>query len=138
MKTKFDSLVKLKKMEVEKIENEISQINNQISTLQTQIDQLTQELLQITLPKEGNFAVITQISAMKKAINEQIELKRQNIAFLRGQKNLLNEKLKEANLEYEKMKYLQAEEIKKYLQKLKEKEAKNLDEIALMLFQRKH
>ena len=32
------------------------------------------------------------------------------------------------------MKYLQGEEIKKYLNKLKEKESKEMDEIALMLY----
>lgn len=47
-------------------------------------------------------------------------------------KKLLNE-LKNANIEYEKMKYLQAEEVKKILKEKKLKESREMDEIAILL-----
>ena len=43
------------------------------------------------------------------------------------------EELKKANIEYEKMKYLQNEEIKKELKRLKLQESRDMDEIAILL-----
>jgi flagellar biosynthesis chaperone FliJ len=41
--------------------------------------------------------------------------------------------LKKANIEYEKMKYLETQEIKKLLKKAKLKESKEMDELAILL-----
>jgi len=71
---------------------------------------------------------------MQNAIFNQLKQKENYIEFLKNQKNILSNQLKELYLEYEKMKYLQAEEIKKYIKKIKQQEAKELDEIALMLY----
>jgi flagellar export protein FliJ len=134
VKTKFDSLVKLKKVKIDEIENQISKMNAEIQKVQEELESLKQEIAEFEYPKSGNFSLITQFKMMQKALLNQLTQKENNIKFLENQKNILANKLKEANLEYEKMKYLQGEEIKKYLNKLKEKESKEMDEIALMLY----
>jgi flagellar biosynthesis chaperone FliJ len=134
IKTKFDSLVKLKKLKVSEIEREIIKINNQLSKAQEDLKQIQKEITEFEMPKEGSFSLITQFKIMLNAMVNQKKEKEEYINFLNNQKNILQNKLKEANLEYEKMKYLQGEEIKKYLKDIKQKEAKDMDEIALMLY----
>ena len=133
-KTKFDSLVKLKKLKVDEKEREITKINNQITKAIENIQQIQNEIDNFEYPKEGSFSIMTQFKLMQNALFNQLKEKEEYLNWLQNQKNILTEQLKEINLEYEKIKYLQSEEIKKYLQKLKQKEAKELDEIALMLY----
>jgi flagellar biosynthesis chaperone FliJ len=134
VKTKFDSLVKLKKMEVDKLSREIIKQNSKIASANQELELLIKELEEIQYPKSGNFSIITQIKMMQNALLNQINLKKDEIKFLENQKKLLSAQLKDKEIEYEKMKYLQGEEIKKIVNKLKKEEAKKMDEIALMLF----
>jgi len=134
IKTKFDSLVKLKKLKISEIEKEISKLNNKITQATQDLDDINKEISEFQLPNEGNFSLITQFKMMLNAMITQRVNKEKQINFLNNQKDILTKQLQEANLEYEKMKYLQAEEIKKYIKQLKEKEAKDIDEIALMLY----
>ena len=134
IKTKFDSLVKLKKLKVEEKEKELTKLNNQIAQAYEELDEIQKEIDKFEYPKEGNFALITQFKILQNALFNQLKEKQNHINFLEKQKEILSTQIKELSLEYEKMKYLQAEEIKKYIKKLKEKEAKEMDEIALMLY----
>ena len=134
IKTKFDSLVKLKKLKVEEKERELTNLNNQIAQAYEELAEIQKEIDKFEYPKEGNFALITQFKILQNSLFKQLQEKQNYINFLENQKIILQTQLKELNLEYEKMKYLQAEEIKKYVKKLKEKEAKEMDEIALMLY----
>ena len=134
IKTKFDSLVKLAKLKVDEKEREISKYNNAIESQLQELEKLKQEYASLEYPKEGNFSLITQFKIMQNAFFNQIKQKENEINMLKSHRDNLVNELKDLNLEYEKMKYLQGDEIKKYLNKLKHKEAKELDEIALMLF----
>lgn len=133
MKTKFDSVVKLKKQQVDNIEKNIQKINASINELNQKIQNLKSSLFSFDIPKNGNFATLRQIKFQQHFIREEIEkLKQQTIILENRKKELLNE-LKIANIEYEKMKYLQAEEIKKILKEKRLKEARDMDEIAILL-----
>jgi len=134
VKTKFDSIVKLKKLEVDKVQRELIKQNAKIEKLNQELQILIDELNSIEYPKNGNFSIITQIKMLQNLLLNQIKEKKNEIEIAKNQKKLLQGQLKDKELEYEKMKYLQNEEIKKYLNKLKKEEAKNMDEIALMLF----
>jgi len=134
VKTKFDSIVKLKKLEVDKVQRELIKQNAKIEKLNQELQNLIDELNSIEYPKNGNFSIITQIKMLQNLLLNQIKEKKNEIEIAKNQKKLLQGQLKDKELEYEKMKYLQNEEIKKYLNKLKKEEVKNMDEIALMLF----
>jgi flagellar export protein FliJ len=134
VKTKFDSIVKLKKSKVDELNNELAKLNNQILKAKEELDILENELKSFEYPKNGNFGLISQFKMLQNAKINEINQKKEQIQFLNNQKNILVQRVKEANLEYEKMKYLQAKEIEKIVKKIKQKEAKEMDEIALMLF----
>ncbi len=133
MKTKFDSVVKIKKQEVEKIERNIEKINSSILMLKNKITNLKQSLNSLSLPQNGNFSIIQQINLQKNILLDEIKNYENQINFLENRKSELIKELKKANIEYEKMKYLQNEEIKKQIKQKRLQEAKKIDEIAIML-----
>ena len=133
LKTKFDSVVKIKKQQVEKIENDIRKINKSIIDLSRKIEELKTSLLSFTFPKTGTFNKIYQLKEAQNIIKNEIDSLNNQIVILQNRKKELLEELKKANIEYEKMKYLQNEEIKKELKRLKLQESRDMDEIAILL-----
>ena len=133
MKTKFDSVVKIRAQKVEKIENDIKKINSSIAKLKEKINNLNSLLLSLHLPTKGSFSQIAQINSQKNLIRNEIDVLNNQIIILTNRKNELLHELKKAKVEFEKMKYLQSEEIKKIIKEIKLKEARELDEIAILL-----
>jgi len=133
MKTKFDGVVKIKKQQVEKLENDIRKINKSILDLNRQIEELKTSLLSFTFPKTGTFSKIKQIKESQNIIKNQIQNLENQIVILQNRKKELLNELKKANIDYEKMKYLQNAEIKKALKEMKLKESREMDEIAILL-----
>jgi flagellar biosynthesis chaperone FliJ len=133
VKTKFDSVVKLKKQQVDNIEKNIQKVNASINNLKEKIQNLQNSIFSFQIPKSGDFALLNQIKHQQHILRNEIDnLKNQIIILENRKKELLNE-LKKANIEYEKMKYLQAEEIKKIVKEKRLKEARDMDEIAILL-----
>ena len=69
----------------------------------------------------------------KNTLLKEIDIYKNQIDILKNRKDELLNELKKANIEYEKMKYLQAEEIKKIVKKERLKESQEIDEIAIIL-----
>ncbi len=133
MKTKYDSVVKFKKQQVDNIEKNLQKINASINDLQSKIEELNKTLLSFNLPNKGSFSLLNQIKHQQSIIRDEIANLKNQIVILQNRKNELLNELKNAKLEYEKMKYLQAEEIKKILKEKKLKEMRDMDEIAILL-----
>jgi flagellar export protein FliJ len=133
MKTKFDSVVKVKKQAVDNIERNLQKINTLIRKLKNKTEELNNILLSFKLPDEGDFSLFNQIKHQQHVIMDEIQNVKNQIIMLENRKRSLLEDLKKANIEYEKLKYLQTEEIKKQLKTQKLKEARDMDEIAILL-----
>jgi len=85
------------------------------------------------IPKKGNFSYFNQIKSQQFFIRDEINRIKTQIIMLENRKKELFEELKKANIEYEKVKYLQIQEIKKIIKKNRLKEAREMDEIAILL-----
>jgi len=132
MKTKFSDILKVKKQVVEKIERNIQKINSSIQTLQNKINSLNNELSSFSFPKEGDFRQFQQVKLMQESLINEIKNFENQIMILENRKNEMNE-LKKANIEYEKIKYLENLEIQKIIKEKRLKESKEMDEIAILL-----
>jgi len=133
MKTKFDSVVKVKKHAIDKIERNIQKINSSITMLQNKISSLKNELSSFSFPHQGDFRKFQQVKLLQENIINEIKNFQNQIKILQNRKNELLEEYKKANIEYEKIKYLQKLEIEKLLKKQKQKENAAMDEIAILL-----
>jgi hypothetical protein len=137
MKTRFSSLVKFKKDTMQKSERVVQKANISLSNALKALELSFHSLEDIEEPKSGN---IKDFLASRSLLGAQREIIGHNQEWVEyEQKNLLRakEQLKKDMIEFEKFNYLEIEDIKKEIKRIKTKEAKELDEIALMTYQRK-
>jgi len=134
MKTRYSPLVKLKKSTMDKSERLVQQKNMELNNAINALESSYKSLEEIEQPSSGN---IHNLLASRSLLTSQRDLINNNknwVEFAREQLESAKNQFKKDMIEYEKYKYLDLEEIKKYQKELKVKEAKNLDEVALMTF----
>lgn len=134
MKTKFTAVVKIKKKMVDDLQSSIFAIDALITKTKTALVDVENRFNSLKPPQKGSFSNLIVFEDMKKAFRYEMETLKMTLADQQNQKNMLIGVLKEASVEFEKMKYLEAKEIKKLLQARAVKEAKELDEIGVMLY----
>lgn len=134
MKTPFDALVLAQKKRLEAKELEILRTNNQIAAQYAKIDELQIALSQVIYTKEGDFSLFLKTNAQKKSLINDIDTHRTHISTLKAELKSLQEQRRIIYIEYEKYKHIQEREKEKILSELKRAESKNLDEIALLLY----
>lgn len=134
MNTKFDPVLKIKKQDLDKCEADIIQNNQLIHSKNREVDVLLQELGEIDVPKSGGYWDFKNTQDIKKAFLGEIDRVRCEISTLKNIQKKLQESYRLAFVEYEKIKYLQDNEIKKTILKIKKNESKDLDEVGIMLF----
>lgn len=134
MKTRYTPLVKLKKSTMDKSERLVQTKNMDLNNALKALEDSYQFLEDIQQPNSGN---INELLASRRLLSSQRALIDNNKNWVK----FANEQLEDAKLqfkqdmiEYEKFKYLEVQEIKKYQKELKAKEVKELDEVALMTF----
>ncbi|MDO7252655.1 flagellar export protein FliJ [Helicobacter cappadocius] len=134
MNTKFDSLLKIKQQQLDKCEIDIMQNNQLIDSKNRKIDILLQDLSEVNIPKNGGYWDFKNMQDIKKAFVNEIDKTKNEISRLKNIGKKLQESYKIAFVEYEKIKYLKDNEIKKMILKIKKNELKDLDEVGIMLF----
>ena len=136
MKSKFTQIVNIKKRNLDKIELNLARTRNEAAMIEGFIAQATYQISKFEMPSSGSAADLRGslefLGAMRREKNlltERLELTKKSIAHLERQH-------KAANLEYEKMKYLQTQDFSAQIEKIKKAEAAALDEFATMNFTR--
>ncbi|WP_297441503.1 flagellar export protein FliJ [Sulfurimonas sp.] len=134
MKTRFSSLVNVKKNKMQKSERALQEANRALQNAKQALADSFLQLQQIETPQHGKIA---QLLENRTLLERQRALIRHNEEWIRFEENQVDEKkniLKEDMIEFEKFKYLEFKEVEKLLKEIKVKEAKDLDEVALMTF----
>lgn len=131
MKSKYSQVVKVRKQELDKAETNLLHARQRQMANEEALRAANAELQGIVMPKSGNAALLKQTLEFKQiaknmqdAALEKVELSKKECAHYQ---NLY----KNANLAYEKMKYLETDEIKQKQEALKKAEQKMLDEVAV-------
>jgi predicted transcriptional regulator len=86
------------------------------------------------MPKSGTAIVFQQFSLQTSLISIQKEFLQNQLANLKSEEQNIMHLYKQANIDYEKIKYIDDLEKKDKIIKIKKDEEKDLDEIAIMLF----
>ncbi|MBN2815487.1 MAG: flagellar FliJ family protein [Campylobacterales bacterium] len=137
MTTRYSSLVNVKKNIVQQKERGVESANLNLQNAKKAVDSSYAELTQIQAPQNGK---INDFISTRVLLDAQRALIKHNEEWLSyASKEIENAKqdLKGAMIEYEKFKYLEYQELQKELSRKKLKEAKELDEIALVVHTRK-
>jgi len=134
MKSKFADIVKIRKRKVDELQDSLARVEFQISQLKGEIEQLIYALHHEEIPSNGTINELLALQEVKKAYKIEIENKRAYLSNLMQARHNIIEALRLANMEFEKMKYLQDSEVAQHKTMLRQKEAKELDEIAVLLY----
>lgn len=132
MKTRFSSLVKLKKNQMKKSEQFVIQSNVNLNSASVALENSYKELASLSEPKGGSIKQMLSSRMLLESQREIIQNNQEWVAFAKNQLDSAKNQLKKDTLEYEKFQYLELQEIKQELQKQKLRELKELDEIAIM------
>ncbi|MEA1917653.1 MAG: flagellar export protein FliJ [Campylobacterota bacterium] len=136
MKTRFDSLVKIKKDDVQVKERNVQSAFVSVTNATDAVTKATNDLNSIEMPRVGTMGQMLQTNTILGAQRAVLVEKRNWLSFATSQLNEAREHLKQSQIELEKYNYLKNQEIQKELQRIKKQESKDLDEIALISFMR--
>ena len=137
MKTRFSSLVTIKKNTMEKSERLMQTANKNLQNAKAALEESLALLNDIHTPQTGN---MSEFLANRSLLDSQRSLIEHNegwVAYADKEVLAAKEQLKLAMIEYEKFKYLELQEIEKILKAQKIQEAKDIDEVALMTHTKK-
>jgi flagellar biosynthesis chaperone FliJ len=137
MKTRFSSLVTIKKSAMQKSERVVQSANADLNSATIALELSVNALNDVDSPKSGMMSGFLASRALLDSSRHLIKHNQEWIVFAKNQVFLAKNQLKLDMIEYEKFNYLELEEIKKIIKKRKQEEAKELDEIALMTHARK-
>lgn len=132
MKSRFSSLVGLKKNQMKKSEQSVIQANVNLNSASVALESSYKELQSLSEPKGGSIKQMLSSRALLESQREIIQNNKEWVGFAKNQLDLAKNQLKKDTLEYEKFQYLELQEIKQKLQEQKLQESKELDEIAIM------
>jgi len=118
------------------MEKSVQSCHQTIKTIKEKIEASYNELRSMQIPKDGDFSLFRQVQLLKQRVQDEIGFNKHNLAMAENALLKAMQQLKTANIEHEKFKYLETNEIEKVLKAQKLKEAKDLDEIALIAFNR--
>ncbi len=134
MKTRYTSLVSVKKNIMQKSEQVLQSANANLNNALMALEISLEELSELHSPKSGQISEFLSHRTLLDSQRVVIKHNQEWIAFARNEINQAKEQLKLDTIEFEKFNHLELQEIKEILYKRKVQEAKELDEIALMTY----
>ncbi|MEA2090979.1 MAG: flagellar export protein FliJ [Campylobacterota bacterium] len=134
MKTRFSSLVKLKKSTMDKSERVVQKANADLNSAAMALEISYKSINEITPPQSGSMSDLLATRALLSSGRGLIKHNQEWVGFAKDQVNQAKEKLKLDMIEHEKFKHLELQEIQKEIKKIKLQEMKDLDEVALMTY----
>lgn len=137
MKTRYSPLVSVKKNIMQKSERALQRANTNLNSASEALKTSLLDLHTIETPQTGNIQEFLSARTLLDVQRSVITHNEEWIAFAHREIVEAKEQLKRDSIEYEKFNYLELEEIKKILNERKLKEAKDLDEVALMTYEMK-
>lgn len=117
-------------------EQALSKANMALNNAKTALENSYEELKDIQPPQTGSMGQFLTSRILLSTQRDTIEHNKKWVNFAQNQVENAKKQLKKDMIEHEKFKYLEIEEIKKEIKRLQEKEAKDLDEVALMTYTR--
>lgn len=137
MQTKFSQILKVKKQIVDECERELLDIRNVKKNKLLQVQDLKIQIKNTQKPKNGSFLQLNMVYLNLRILSNQKKEFENDIISLDNQIEGLKELYKVANIEFEKIKYLDIQEIKRIIKLQDMQEKKDMDEISNILFSRK-
>ena len=136
MKSRYEPLVKLKKQALDKAEQALMGANHEVTFSDTALDNAYAQLSFLISPQNGSIGELFQAQMIAQAQHREIESCRLRADQARVNQDRAREAFRFSRIEFEKFNYLEVQEIKAMVEKVKYEEAKMLDEIGTMTYKK--
>ena len=136
MSSIYTKISKINKQKLDKVESELYVIRQAIFKIEDEIGNIYNYINNLVIPQNGDIKLLNSFQESRRVLNLQKGILARDLQVKSLELSKKQQEYKESKLEYEKIKYLEEEEIAKKLEKLKKDEAKELDEISSQLFKR--
>ena len=134
MKSQFSKIAKIRKQKRDAIERELMKSQNKERLLTHKIASLYDDIAAVQMPKEGLVTLLLMVNEQKSILNRKKKRYEQELFVVERNTKRLQGEYQKAHVEYEKIKYLEEQELQAMMDKLKREEQLYLDEISTMLF----
>ncbi|AXL34381.1 flagellar export protein FliJ [Campylobacter jejuni] len=135
MKSKYNSVVKVRKQQLDKAESNLNQAKQRQLEHEKAYELSRQECENLrVLPKSGSIAELRSNLSMVQVGREALARAKEKVELSKKEMNHYQFLYQKAHLDYEKMKALETEEIRQKQKELAKAEEKFLDEIAISRF----
>ena len=131
MKSKFSSVVRVKKQMMDKIEVRLVAARLNVRRLEASLKAVLDEF---DLPKSGNANDLKGDLELLKIMRDELASYKEQLELAKKEVAHFEHQYKNANLEYEKMKYLEKEDFKREIKRIERAESLALDEFAIIKF----
>lgn len=136
MATKYTSLVRLKKSKMLEVEQSLMEASNVLELAQEKLHVAYMQLRDADVISGGTMQNFLQSRSLIEAQRGVIERCKLEVDEATIKKEQLQKLFKESSIEFEKFNFLELEEIKKEIARMKQIEQKSLDEMAIQTFMR--
>ena len=134
MKSKFSKIAKVRKQKRDAIERELIKSQNKEKLLQHKIASLYEEIVSMQTPQNGTISLLSLLNEQKRILNRDKKEHEYALHVTHENSQKLQIEYKKAHLEFEKINYLEEQEIQAFINKMRKQEQLDLDEISTMLF----
>lgn len=134
MKSQFSKIAKIRKQKRDSIERDLIKSQNKEKMLRHKITVLYDEIRGLQTPREGTVSMLSLIAEQKRILNRDKKRLEEELILVEKNTALLQSAYQKAHVEYEKIHYLEEQELQAIIAKLKKEEQLALDEISTQLF----
>ena len=136
MKSRYEPLVKLKKKALDKAEQQLMNANTEVALSDAVLLTAYADLSSLESPLNGPIGELLQAQMILQAQHREIEACRLRLERARINQHTAREAFRFSRIEFEKFNYLELQEVEAMMAKVKQEEAKMLDEIGTMTYKK--
>ncbi|MBR8461652.1 flagellar FliJ family protein [Campylobacter sp. faydin G-105] len=134
MKSKFSQVVRVKKQTLDRIEARLVSARAKVVNLELNAKALRAKLDEISMPQSGKMSELKQNLELLRIMRDELDDIKERLELSKKDVMHVEHQYKNANLDFEKIKYLEQEDFKREIKRQKHLEAVTLDEFAIMKF----
>ncbi|MBR8463388.1 flagellar FliJ family protein [Campylobacter sp. faydin G-24] len=134
MKSKFSQVVRVKKQTLDRIEARLVSARAKVVNLELNAKALRAKLDEISMPQSGKMSELKQNLELLRIMRDELDDIKERLELSKKDVMHVEHQYKNANLDFEKIKYLEQEDFKREIKRQKHLEAVALDEFAIMKF----
>jgi flagellar export protein FliJ len=134
MNSKFTPIAKVRKQQRDMVETRLAKTRFEKHELEQELISTCKEIDETLIPTSGDISLMNMARERLGIIRRAKDILQEKLLVKEAEINQLREKYKRANIEFEKIKYLEEQDFAEWMEKLKRDESLNLDEISNILF----